>query len=101
MRVRLLVAMKSRLPGGGHRILSPGIYDEKDGNFPEVLREESRLGVVEIIDGAPAEMPGPIEDPESGEGGEEGTLGEETEKEAEEEAEEEVETPKKKKKRRG
>ena len=92
MRVRLLVAMKSRLPGGGHRILSPGIYDDKDGNFPEVLREESRFGIVEVIDSAPAEMPGPVEDDLESD--------EEVEEETEEEVEE-VETPKKKKKRRG
>jgi hypothetical protein len=106
MRIRLLVAMKVRLPEGGYRILSPGIYDEKDGSFPEALREESRFGVVEIIDSAPVEMPGLPEDPES----EETDLeSEETDPEEEpvleeEEVEEEevVEAPKKKKiKRRG
>lgn len=94
MRIRLLVAMKVRLPEGGFRILSPGIYDERNGSFPEVLREESRFGVVEIIDSTPVEMPGSNEeetDPES----------EKTDPALEEEEGEE-EAPKKKKiKRRG
>ena len=65
MRIRLLTAMKFRLPEGGSRILHPGIYDDEDPNFPEALRDESRPGVVEKLD-APASVPGPSENENSG-----------------------------------
>ena len=110
MRIRLLVAMKVRLPEGGFRILSPGIYDERNGSFPEVLREESRFGVVEIIDSTPVEMPGSNEEETDPESEKTDPESEKTDPESEktdpaleeEEGEEEVEAPKKKKiKRRG
>ena len=72
-------------------MLYPGIYDTESETFPEALREESRPGVVQIID-APASEPGLIEPPKSDEdpddesnedldesGEEEETEGEETE----------------------
>ncbi len=64
MRIRLLVAMKARVPGGGSTMLYPGIYDSESESFPEALREESRPGVVQILD-APASEPGLIEPPKS------------------------------------
>ena len=66
MRIRLLTAMKFRLPEGGSRILHPGIYDDEDPNFPEALRDESRPGVVEKLDDAPASVPGLSENENSG-----------------------------------
>lgn len=64
MRIRLLVAMKVRVPGEGSFMLYPGIYDSESESFPEALREESRPGVVQILD-APASEPGLIEPPKS------------------------------------
>ena len=64
MKIRLLVAMKARVEGGGSSILYPGIYDSESETFPEALREESRPGVVQILD-APASEPGLIEPAES------------------------------------
>lgn len=51
MRVRLLTSMKFRVPGEGSKYLSPGIYDTTSPDFPEALRGESRIGVVEFLDG--------------------------------------------------
>ena len=57
MRVRLLTAMKVRDEKGNSRILYPGIFDDSRPDFPEVLRNESRPGIVEILD-SPVNVPG-------------------------------------------
>ena len=62
MRIRLLVAMKVRDEQGNSRILYPGIFDDSRLDFPEVLRNESRPGIVEILD-SPVNVPGsPVTD---------------------------------------
>ncbi len=66
MRVRLLMTMKARVPGGGSVIIPAGIYNDEDPNFPEALRGESRPGVVVKLDEAPASVPGPSENDNSG-----------------------------------
>lgn len=109
MRIRLLTTIKYRIPGSGSAYLSPGIYNTEDPDFPEALRGESRLGVVEILDG-PGE-PARLEDTESTDPDDESNddIGESEEEEVEEEEVEEnkevavEEKPKKKDKikRRG
>ena len=62
MRIRLLVAMKVRDEKGNSRILYPGIFDDSKPDFPEVLRSESRPGIVEVLD-SPVSVPGsPVPD---------------------------------------
>ena len=106
MRIRLLTSLKYRVPGEGSKYLNPGIYDTNSPDFPEALRGESRLGVVEILDGpvSPALLEESTESTDAydeanddiGEGAVEEEIGKEVvEEEAEEEAEEEKPAPKK------
>lgn len=50
MIVELLVTLKVR-ENGENKLLSPGRYNSESPNFPEALRNESRFGVVNIIEG--------------------------------------------------
>ena len=98
MRIRLLVAMKARKASGESYFIYPGIYDTKNEDFPEALREERRHGIVQILD-APGETPEPLEsesvsdanDPDNDADNDDLPVSgeEETEEEAEEVAEEE------------
>lgn len=112
MRVRLLMTMKARVPGGGSVIIPAGIYNDEDPNFPEALRGESRPGVVVKLDEAPASVPGPSENDNSGSedpddednssiGEEEGVEEEEEEVVEEKKVEKKSSTKKDKIKRRG
>ena len=62
MRVRLLTTLKA-----GEKMIAAGVYDTESEGFPEELNGESRLHVIEFLDGNKGWETTPVQEDEEGE----------------------------------